>query len=603
MDALTTLTRRFSVRTRLIGATAGMLTVLTLVAVGGYFGLNFAVGAQRKMAGYEFKLMESAGTLRSHMLNLRRYEKDHLLAYGDDAASKQAEFQWTAARDGAFAELDAIGAMVTTESGQALLAAIRTPLQAYASETAKQLDDIRSGNILMSLKDANVQLDAANKRPYYAAEAALSDGVEAIKATLAESQAKVSAFVRWIEFGLIGALALALVAGIGGAFVVIRSIAEPLRRGQDFAEAMAAGDLLARPDLQGRDEVTALMRSLADMSGKVHAIVSQVRSGADSILTASGEVASGNQDLSGRTEQTASSLQQAASSMEQMTGTIRQSSDAAAQANQLASSAATVARRGGDVVAQVVETMQEIDASSKKIADIIGVIDGIAFQTNILALNAAVEAARAGEQGRGFAVVAGEVRSLAGRSAEAAREIKTLIGNSVDKVETGSRLVGEAGQTMTEIVSGVQRVSDIIGEIASASAEQSTGIGQINGAMTELDRMTQQNAALVEQSTAAAESLKAQALRLGEAVNAFRLDGHAALPDRSAPVASHAATTPIHSRSIPAPRADGGAPARSESTSPAPAIPAPAAPRPAAAQAAASPAVANAGGDDDWTTF
>jgi len=527
MEQLTNLTRRFSVRTRLIGATAAMLTVLSLVAVGGYFGLNFAVGAQRKMAGYEFKLMESAGTLRSHLLNLRRYEKDHLLAYGDEGASKQAEFQWTAARDGAFAELDAIGALVDTESGKALLAAIRTPLEAYASETAKQLDEIRNGAMLMSLKDANVQLDAANKRHYYAAEAALSEGVEAIKTTLAESQAKVGVLVRWVEAGLLGGLLVALVAGISGAFVVVRSIAEPLRRGQAFAEAMAGGDLMARPDLQGRDEVTALMRSLADMSVKLHAIVSQVRSGADSILTASGEVATGNQDLSGRTEQTASSLQQAASSMEQMTGTVRQSSDAAAQASQLASSAATVARRGGDVVAQVVSTMQEIDASSKKIADIIGVIDGIAFQTNILALNAAVEAARAGEQGRGFAVVAGEVRSLAGRSAEAAREIKALIGNSVDKVETGSRLVGEAGQTMTEIVAGVQRVSDIIGEIAAASAEQGAGIGQISGAVTHLDRMTQQNAALVEESTAAAESLKDQAQRLAQVVAAFRTEASA----------------------------------------------------------------------------
>ncbi|WP_235582356.1 methyl-accepting chemotaxis protein, partial [Rhizobacter sp. Root16D2] len=232
----------------------------------------------------------------------------------------------------------------------------------------------------------------------------------------------------------------------------------------------------------------------------------------------------GNQDLSARTEQTASNLQQAASSMEQLTGTVKQSADSARQANQLASSAAEVAARGGSVVAQVVTTMDEINASSKKINDIIGVIDGIAFQTNILALNAAVEAARAGEQGRGFAVVASEVRSLAQRSAQAAKEIKGLIGASVDRVEAGSRLVADAGTTMNEIVGSVQRVSDIIGEITAASSEQSDGIGQINTTVTQLDQMTQQNSALVEESAAAAESLRDQAQRLSQAVGAFRFE-------------------------------------------------------------------------------
>ena len=256
--------------------------------------------------------------------------------------------------------------------------------------------------------------------------------------------------------------------------------------------------------------------------------ISQVRASADSINTASIEIATGNQDLSTRTEQTASNLQQAASSMVQLTGTVKQSADSARQANQLASSAAEVAQRGGSVVAQVVSTMDEINTSSKKIADIIGVIDSIAFQTNILALNAAVEAARAGEQGRGFAVVASEVRSLAGRSAEAAREIKGLIGASVEKVDAGSRLVADAGQTMTEIVSSVQRVTDIIGEITAASSEQSDGIGQVNQAVSQLDQMTQQNAALVEQSAAAAESLREQAASLARVVGTFQLDLHGA---------------------------------------------------------------------------
>jgi methyl-accepting chemotaxis protein len=420
---------------------------------------------------------------------------------------------------------------------------------------------------------------------------------------------------------------LALMAGLmvlGAASMVFAlrrfaiGIGRPLRSLLRDVDAIGHGDLTRRLHSPRRDEVGALTRAIEGMRGRLASTLTVVQESTLSIRTASGEIASGNQDLSVRTEQAASNLQQTASSVEQVSGTVRQSTDAAAQANQLASSATAVARRGGEVVAQVVSTMQAIDASSKKIADIIGVIDGIAFQTNILALNAAVEAARAGEQGRGFAVVAGEVRSLAGRSAEAAREIKALIGSSVDQVEAGSRLVGDAGQTMTEIVGSVQRVNDIIGEIAAASQEQSTGIGQINGAMTELDRMTQQNAALVEESTAAAESLKAQALRLGEAVAAFRLDGAGgpALPV-SAPVAAATPARPAAPASaVPAPR-----PAAAEPVSPAPAarvpahvpahVPAPtpapsaatAQPAPAATATATAAAAAAAADDDDWTTF
>ena len=258
---------------------------------------------------------------------------------------------------------------------------------------------------------------------------------------------------------------------------------------------------------------------------KVNAAIASVSQSVGSIQTASGEIASGSNDLSQRTEQTASNLQQAASAMRQLTGSVRQSADAAATANQLASSAVAAAQRGGAVVQQVVANMDEISTSSRKIADIIGTIDGIAFQTNILALNAAVEAARAGEQGRGFAVVASEVRSLAQRSAAAAREIKGLIGASVQRVESGSRLVQDAGTTMAEIVAGIQRVSDIIGEISAATGEQSNGIGQVNRTVVELDGMTQQNAALVEQSAAAAESLRDQASVLAQVIQAFRLSG------------------------------------------------------------------------------
>ncbi len=324
---------------------------------------------------------------------------------------------------------------------------------------------------------------------------------------------------------MLGSVAALIVLGFGMAVasVLVRSIRVPLQRSIEAARAISQGDLTQRIETTRTDEFGELMGALAHMNESLANIVSQVRTSTDSIGTASSEIASGNADLSSRTEQTASNLQQTASSMEQLTGTVRQSAASASSANELAGSATLVARRGGEVVERVVSTMQEINASSKKIADIIGTIDGIAFQTNILALNAAVEAARAGEQGRGFAVVASEVRALAQRSAEAAKEIKALIGASVDKVELGARLVGNAGETMNEIVMSVQRVTDIIAEITAAASEQSDGIGQVSTAVSQLDQMTQQNAALVEESAAAAESLRSQAGKLSEVVGTFQL--------------------------------------------------------------------------------
>ena len=340
----------------------------------------------------------------------------------------------------------------------------------------------------------------------------LDQAIHALAAT--NERARIALVV----FGLV-----ALAAGGALAVWLTRSITRPLGQAAQVADAIARFDLTGRIETRGSDETAQLLRALDAMQGSLLRLIGEVRGSTDSIGTASAEIASGNMDLSARTEQTASNLQQAAASLTQLTGTVRQTADAALTANQLASSAAETAQRGGSVMGQVVTTMGEISDSSRRIADIIGVIDGIAFQTNILALNAAVEAARAGEQGRGFAVVAGEVRSLAQRSAEAAKEIKSLIATSVDRVESGSRLVTDAGTTMTDIVTSVQRVTDIIAEIRAASQEQSDGINQVNAAVGHLDQMTQQNAALVEQAASAAESLKDQSKRLSAAIAVFRL--------------------------------------------------------------------------------
>ncbi len=403
------------------------------------------------------------------------------------------------------------------------------------------------------------------------------------------SEAKVGTRVSLIVMVLVTAIAM------GGAVWLSRQITRPIGEAVDLAERVAHGHLNNRIDVEGSDETANLLQSLKDMQTKLSTLVANVRQGSEGVATASSEIAQGNHDLSSRTEQQASALEETAASMEELGATVKQNADSARQANQLAQSASTVAIKGGEVVGQVVETMKGINESSRKISDIISVIDGIAFQTNILALNAAVEAARAGEQGRGFAVVASEVRSLAGRSADAAKEIKQLINASVERVEHGTTLVDQAGVTMTEVVSSIRRVTDIMGEISAASSEQANGVSQVGEAVTHMDQATQQNAALVEEMAAAASSLKSQAQELVQLVSTFQIDEDAHRTTAKALVRSTVLkATPFK-----------GAERRNDAT----AAPKPAQPKPAAKAAShllapkVSAKATPAGGDDDWETF
>ncbi|MDS0851115.1 methyl-accepting chemotaxis protein [Burkholderia cenocepacia] len=395
-----------------------------------------------------------------------------------------------------------------------------------------------------------------------------------------------------------------LLAGIGAAVLswltLSRAIGRPIADALSHFDAIAAGDLRRPIVVDRRDEMGQMLEGLARMQRGLVDTVRTVRGGSESIATAARQIAAGNTDLSSRTEEQAAALQETASSMEQLTGTVKQNADNARQASSLAANASDIANKGNTVVGQVVGTMGEINDSSAKIADIIAIIEGIAFQTNILALNAAVEAARAGEEGRGFAVVAGEVRSLAQRSSSAAKEIKALIDASVERIRTGSTLVDEAGRTMSDVIGAVQRVTDIMGEIAAASEEQSSGIDQVARAVAQMDEVTQQNAALVEEAAAAAQSLEEQAARLRETAAVFQLDDEAARAGAVVAVARQAPRAPS------APAAAPAAPTaarveRDAAPKRAPVVATPAR-KPAAASAAPAPAVATAGGDD-WETF
>ncbi|MGN6527758.1 MAG: methyl-accepting chemotaxis protein [Burkholderiaceae bacterium] len=597
--------RNISVRSRFY-LVMSLVTISLLVQAGwGMISARSGIQTVTEMFDQADATATQVGALRESMASVRRYQAEMVAtAVSNPTGVEPVHQAWKKE----IAALNAGGdGLVKAHPGDAALAASVDKQKKLLGEVVEIIDPIAQ-----QLTDA--KMDAAAALAYAGQASEKLDAAQANLAAILKSQQAAAAAIRGqiSVSSMIASTARLVLVGITLAIFLplmwmsLRSICGPLDQAVAVATRVASGDLVGRIDTEGQDEPARLMKALAEMQASLKSLVGQVRESSESIEVASSEVASGNTDLSQRTELAASHLQSTASQMEDLTHTVRQSADSAHTANQLASSAAEVAARGGQVVSQVVSTMNDINASSKKISDIIGVIDGIAFQTNILALNAAVEAARAGEQGRGFAVVAGEVRNLAQRSAEAAKEIKSLIGASVERVESGSRLVHDAGTTMTEIVASVQRVTDIIGEISAASTEQSSGIGQVKVAIGEVDQMTQQNAALVEESAAAAESLKEQATKLAAVVSRFKLAEDAAAA--RAPASSHdsaadqaiarakahsvapKATAPVAAKPLarPAAKAPVAAPA------------APSAEAPAPVAVAAAPSTGDGG---DWESF
>ncbi len=480
--------------------------------------------------------IEAAGSIQAEINDIAIALRNMLL-FTDPADQRKQMEEITSSRQVVADRLKELDRTVKVPRARELLTQMQAASARYTAGQDELIRRIQAGQVdearlfLAELRPLLVEMKKAT-----ADQAALQKEVSNASARAAEATFAETRLMGW-GMGIFG-----LAVGAAVAWWITRSITRPINRALDIANTVAAGDLTSRIDIDSTDETGRLLQALKTMNDNLAHTVGTVRAGTDTIATAAAEVASGNHDLSSRTEQQASSLEETASSMEELTSTVKQNADNARQANVLANAASSVALRGGEVIGQVTGTMDEINASATKIADIISVIDGIAFQTNILALNAAVEAARAGEQGRGFAVVASEVRNLAQRSASAAREIKELINASTEKVSSGSRLVTQAGATMQEIVQSVQRVTDIMAEISSASTEQTAGIEQINQAIVEMDSVTQQNAALVEQAAAASESMQDQAAMLAQAVAVFRIGNeHAATPAASVKRAAPAA--------------------------------------------------------------
>jgi methyl-accepting chemotaxis protein len=561
----------------------GVLAALMGAALIGIHSLNQSVAVYEIEVAAQHAHERAVGELLVSFKTQVQEWKDTLLRGKDPA---KLDKHW-----GAFAQREA----EVDDKAKALLAALapgasRTLVEQFAAAHVKMGVDYRQGfDAFKAAAFDPAAGDAAVAGMDREPARLLGESGRTIAADSAATSVHAAAQAQRASMISIVLMLAVGAAGIGIGVWFSRKITRPVDDALGLARAIAGGDLSTHVKVAGSDEIAELLKALSAMQGSLVEVVGHVRSNSESVATASSQISQGANDLSARTEEQASALQQAAASMEELGSTVRQNAENAMSANQLALGASTVARKGGTVVGEVVETMKGINESSRRIVDIIGVIDGIAFQTNILALNAAVEAARAGEQGRGFAVVASEVRSLAQRSADAAKEIKSLISASVERVEHGTALVDRAGVTMTEIVTSIARVTDIMGEISAASTEQSTGVGQISEAIARMDQATQQNAALVEESAAAAESLRDQAQELVQVVAVFKLEG-------AAPAAVAAIAVPAALAAVARPRAT--APARQ----PAPAV-RPTAPGPTPAPAPAPIAVAVAAGEDDWAAF
>ncbi|AWI54651.1 methyl-accepting chemotaxis protein [Aquabacterium olei] len=511
-----------------LGARLGLAfgTTAVLLLLTGAFGLFQMArlhGDTRELAVNWLPSVQALSELRNEFDEARRASLRHVLEPTAAGKAHQSTVLADIFDKRIPATLAHYEALISSEDERQLTAQIKTQLAAYRRINSRLIGLSDQGDA--ALADAR-ELAIGEAGSAYATLLGLVAKDVALNKRGAENSWVTAQHTYQLALNLVvaGIGLLAIVCGVL-AWRITRSITVPLAEAVALSKAVAKGDLTHHAQTQGEDEVAELVRSMNAMTSNLSRLVADVRQGTDAIATASTQIAQGNADLSARTEQQAASLQQTAASMHQMNDTVRTNSDNANQANQLVAQATAVAARGGEDVARVVSTMAAIQASSRRIADIISVIDGIAFQTNILALNAAVEAARAGEQGRGFAVVASEVRSLAQRSANAAREIKGLITDSVEKVDAGNEQVNSAGRTIEEVVLQVRKVNDLIAEITSSSVEQSTGVGQINQAVGQLDQTTQQNAALVEETSAAAESLRNQASALSRAVSVFRVQG------------------------------------------------------------------------------